>query len=56
MFNLLQGYRTYILGSIAIIVIILGWFGIIDTATVMNILPLLGFGSAMAIRSAIAEK
>jgi hypothetical protein len=50
---MLTGYKTYILASLAIIVLVLMHFGIIDVTNGLQILGLLGFGTVMALRNSI---
>lgn len=53
--NFLSGYKTYILGFLALIIIGLTLAGIISPEIANAVLPLLGFGSIITLRSAISN-
>lgn len=51
---MLTGYKTYILATLAIVLLLLGDNGIISVSAVNAILPILGFGSVISLRAAIS--
>lgn len=53
MISFLQGKKTYILAGLGVLVLVLGQFGVIDSASVSAILPYLGFGSILTLRAAV---
>lgn len=53
MLTSIQGYRTYILGTLGIVVAVLGLFGILTPETVQGIETILGFGGILSLRAAV---
>lgn len=51
----LQGYKTYILAGLALVVLTLGHFAILSVDAVNAILPFLGFGAVLTLRSALNQ-
>jgi hypothetical protein len=50
MFKQLEGYKTYILSALAILVILLEGLGKLPTHTAETLVTMLGFGGVMALR------
>lgn len=53
--NFLQGYKTYIIGVVALIIIGASMFGIVDANTANTILSILGFGGLISLRAAVSK-
>lgn len=49
----LKGYRTYILGVLALITIVSAYFGVIDTDSANTLLSVFGFGGLLTLRAAL---
>ena len=47
----LKGNRTFILATVALVVISANFFGFVDAATANALLGLLGFGSIITLRA-----
>lgn len=56
MLEQLNGYKSYILGSLMVIITVLYALGIVDRETFEAIVGLLGGGSILTLRSAINNK
>ena len=54
MINFLQGSKTYIFAGLGILVVIVKLLGWIDAGSANTILTILGFGSIITLRSAVA--
>lgn len=54
MINFLSGYKTFILAGLGILVVIIHLLGWLDASSSNAILTILGFGSIITLRSAIA--
>lgn len=53
---MLNGYKTYIFGALAIVSVILKWGGLIDEVTLLALLGIFLSSEGMSLRSAIANK
>ena len=51
--NLLKGYRTYILGALALVTIGANFLGYLDTETANTLLAVLGFSGLISLRAAV---
>ena len=49
---MLKGYRTYCLAGLGVIVVVLGYFKVLDADITTKLLEILGFGSLAALRAA----
>ena len=55
-FKKLEGYKTYIVGSLGITVVALHVIGVVDYETTVTILQALGFGGLLTLRDAISKQ
>lgn len=55
MLTSLQGYRTYILGTLGIVVAILWLTGVITPVEFTGLENVLGFGGLLSLRAAVAN-
>ena len=53
--NILTGYKTYIIATVALITIGANLLGFVDSNTANTILSIFGFGGMITLRSAIAN-
>lgn len=53
--NFLEGYKTYILGALALVTIVAAHFGIVDTDTANTLLAVFGFGGLISLRAAVKK-
>lgn len=53
MFTSIEGYRTYVLGALALVTIVATTLGWVDPQSANTLLALFGFGSILTVRSAV---
>lgn len=53
--NFLSGKKTYLMSGLALVVMGLWLFGVIDQAVAEKALVALGFGGAISLRAAVAK-